>query len=306
MSKTSSSARPLVSIGVPVRNEERSIFEVLGALTGQDYENLEILVCDNASTDGTETIARDWAARDPRVSLHRSEVDLGAAENFNRAFHVSRGKYFSWASGHDLRSPRAIRACVEALEERADVVLCYPRTLSRDYAGVDSLTTDDTLETLGLAPDERLKLTMRLTTCNAIYGVMRSSVLRDTRLFLDCLGADHVLLAELSLHGAFHQLDDALFVRIANRPPERHHVRVARTVEMLAVQGWRRRFPYTAQGCETLRGIWRSPVATPARRAPLALRAAGWYLGLFHRAMVKEWLLPGLDARRAGQRTNLE
>ena len=62
---------PLVSIGVPIYNEERFLEESLVSLCSQDYSNLEIIISDNASIDGTSEICREFANRDPRIRHSR-------------------------------------------------------------------------------------------------------------------------------------------------------------------------------------------------------------------------------------------
>src|SRR5919198_1495185 len=143
--------KPLVSVGFPVFNEESSLPAALDSILAQDYEHLEVIVCDNASTDATLEIACEYAARDARIAVHESDANRGSNFNFNRCFRVASGRYFMWASGHDTRLPQAIRKCVEVLEDDPRLVLCYPRTLLRGLDGT-SAPIVDTLETRGLPP----------------------------------------------------------------------------------------------------------------------------------------------------------
>lgn len=287
---------PLVSIGVPVFEEEEGLPAVLDSLLAQDYEPLQIVVCDNASTDATVRIAEDYAARDPRIEVHRSEQNRGAAFNFNRCFGLARGEYFTWASGHDTRLPAAVGRCVEALEADPGLVVAYPRSLLRRLDGSLVPVTDDTLETRGLAPLERLRKTIfELITCNIVHGVIRASALERTRLFRRCLGSDQVLLAELSLLGEFHQLDEALFVRTENRAPQGSGEWHRRTLAMLgAGAGPARRLPYTVMGIEHVAGVWH--VSPGAERLGRAVRCAAWYAYRSKRRLWLEW-----HPRRAGQ-----
>ena len=84
-------AAPLVSVGVPVYNGEEYLPAALDALLAQDLDDFEVIVCDNASTDATAEIAREYAAHDDRVRYHRNARNLGLSGNFNRAFQLSRG-----------------------------------------------------------------------------------------------------------------------------------------------------------------------------------------------------------------------
>src|SRR5262249_49655951 len=106
--------------GMPIYNGGKVIRESPDSLLAQDYENIEVIITDNTSTDGTEFICREYAARDRRVRYVRNEYNVGAIENFNRAFRLGAGPYFMWASGHDLRSTGSISKCVEVLERNPD------------------------------------------------------------------------------------------------------------------------------------------------------------------------------------------
>ena len=108
---------PLVSIGLPVFNGEKSLAQALDALLKQDYTNLEIIISDNGSTDRTSEICGEYLKKDSRLKYHRSEENLGAIWNFNRVFELSSGKYFMWAAHDDLRKPSFVRACVKRMEQ---------------------------------------------------------------------------------------------------------------------------------------------------------------------------------------------
>src|SRR5688572_22439365 len=113
---------PLLSVGMPVFNEGRSIANALDAILVQTYSNIEVIVSDNASTDATSDICLDYERRDSRVRYHRNSENFGGAENFNRAFALASGKYFCWAAGHDERTPDFGARCVEVLERDPSVV----------------------------------------------------------------------------------------------------------------------------------------------------------------------------------------
>ena len=282
-------APPLVSIGLPVYNEERYVAETLDSLLAQDYENFEIVISDNASTDRTQEICLAYAARDPRVSYHRRATNGGAPENFNDSFRHSAGEYFTWASGHDRRAPSAIRECVQVLEVRRDVILCYPRSFLEDYTGQIVELDDDRLETTGLGTGRRLDATIRkFGRYNAFHGVIRSSALRRTRLCQPCFGPDNVLLAELSVLGLVHQIEPRLFIRTENRPPESSDAAAERLIVLLGLTNGRgTKRPYTYMVWQYLLGIWHVAAGV---RAKLSLTAVGLraLFSVWHRVVLNE------------------
>ena len=119
---------PLVSIGVPVFNGDKLLAQALAALLHQDYNNLEIIISDNGSTDTTSNICKEFVNKDTRVKYFRSEENFGLSWNFNRVLELSSGKYFMWAAHDDLREPSFVRACVEKMEQCPEAVLCQTHT----------------------------------------------------------------------------------------------------------------------------------------------------------------------------------
>lgn len=106
----------LVSIGLPVFNEEKSINRALESLISQTYSNLEINISDNCSTDNTVIICQSYAKKDRRISININKENLGVSENFRIAFKISNGKYFMLASGDDYWRPEFIETLVNEME----------------------------------------------------------------------------------------------------------------------------------------------------------------------------------------------
>ena len=83
---------PLVSVGVPVFNGEAFLEDAIRSVLAQTLDDLELILCDNASQDRTAEICSDYAARDPRVRYFRNPGNLGAAANYNLAFSHARAR----------------------------------------------------------------------------------------------------------------------------------------------------------------------------------------------------------------------
>lgn len=206
-------ATPTVSVGMPVYNGERYLAAALESLVDQNFDDLEIIVSDNCSTDATETIARSFASRDPRVRYVRNSRNIGAAPNFNQAFALSAGRYFKWAAHDDVCLPDFVGRCVEALEADPDAVLAYPSPLDIDedgrVIGPRDAGRDFTKETpFARFRDQMVKAHAALP----LFGVIRAHVLERTPLHGNYHGADRVLLAELALYGKFLEVPEQLYL----------------------------------------------------------------------------------------------
>src|SRR4051812_24045089 len=92
------SSIPLITVGLPVFNGENYLRGALDSLLAQRHDSFEIVISDNGSTDGTRAICNEYVAKDPRIRLLVSDINRGAAWNFNEVVRHARGRYFMWAA----------------------------------------------------------------------------------------------------------------------------------------------------------------------------------------------------------------
>src|SRR5260370_42328257 len=107
---------PRVSIGMPGYNGAKYVRRSVQSVLAQDYEDFELLISDNASTDETESICRELAERDGRIRYFRNERNVGASQNFNKVFRLASGTFFKWAAPDDGCHPTMLLRRVAVLE----------------------------------------------------------------------------------------------------------------------------------------------------------------------------------------------
>lgn len=205
---------PKVSIGLPVYNGERYLAVMIDSILTQTYQDFELIISDNCSTDRSQEISRQYATQDSRVRFFPSEVNKGVAWNYRRVFELASGPYFRWAPCDDVFAPDSVAACVEVLDTHPDAVLCYPKTILIDGAGAVIKPYDDNLDLRSDSAVERYCMAAsRIGLVNVHYGLMRTEQVRRTRLIRHYPGADINFLLELTLYGKFIEIDRPLFFR---------------------------------------------------------------------------------------------
>ncbi|MGH3912090.1 MAG: glycosyltransferase family 2 protein [Pseudonocardiaceae bacterium] len=204
---------PRLSIGLPVYNGEQYLPEALDALLGQSYADFELIISDNASTDATAEICRRYAAQDSRIRYVRQARNIGAAPNHNFVFREARGELFKWASHDDLYGRDLLRRCVDALDAHPHMVLAHARHAIIDGAGAVIETYDYRLATDSLQAPERFLSLLFADGGDDFYGVIRSDVLRRVAPHDSYHHADRTIVAEIALHGPFHQVPELLYFR---------------------------------------------------------------------------------------------
>jgi len=125
--KNTNALAPIVSIGMPVYNGDKTLKSALDSLLKQSFTNFEIIISDNASTDGTKEICLSYAKNDMRIRYIRQEKNIGAINNFKFVLEQAVGKYFMWAAADDIRSSNNIEVNFHFLETHSDYAAsCSP------------------------------------------------------------------------------------------------------------------------------------------------------------------------------------
>jgi glycosyltransferase involved in cell wall biosynthesis len=206
--------QPRVTVALPVHNGEVFLHHCLDSLLAQTYREFELLIFDNASTDRTEQICREYMANDSRINYKRNERNIGIVPNFNAAFQFAQGEFFRWAAADDICAPEMLERLVERLDRRPELVLCYAKTHLIDERGKFVREYEDGLNLPYPSPSRRfLQVLGYIRMVNVTYGLMRSHFLRMTDLFGNYPSSDLVFLGHLSLLGPFEEIAEPLFFR---------------------------------------------------------------------------------------------
>jgi glycosyltransferase involved in cell wall biosynthesis len=204
---------PRVSIGLPVYNGERYLKEAIDSLLTQTMDDFELVISDNASTDKTEDICRDYAKRDARLQYHRNSENVGGAANFRRVFELTRAPVFKWAAHDDVCAPTLLEKCLEVLDARPAVVVCYPRGAFIDENGALISSGYDGCSLRSSRPSLRVQqyLTKSDMRGRPMFGLIRRKVLEKTSLIAPYISSDQILLLQLALLGEFCEFPEPLF-----------------------------------------------------------------------------------------------
>jgi len=196
---------PLVGLGMPVYNGERYVAEAIESILRQSYPRFELVICDNASTDGTEAICRSFAERDARVRYVRNASNIGAHPNYNRSFELAQGKYFKWVPHDDVLAPEYLAECVAAMEANPNASICQTQLDFINEAGEKlGVCGTDLAEAQSLHASVRFAAaTLKAHNCYEVMGLFRRELLAHSILLMSFHGADRALIAQMALRGRF-------------------------------------------------------------------------------------------------------
>jgi glycosyltransferase involved in cell wall biosynthesis len=201
---------------MPVYNGAALLEASVRSVQEQTLSDLEIVISDNASTDGTEALCRRLAAGDPRIRYFRQPVGLSPTDNFRFVLAEARAPYFMWAAHDDLRDPDAGAALVAALEAQPGAILAFGDLLQVIDGAHVPWPLD--FETAGLGRSARLwrGATRQL---HHLYGVWRTDGLRRIDWKHVDWWHDTPLMMAAAMLGDFVKVAGARFIYLYNPRP---------------------------------------------------------------------------------------
>lgn len=116
-----------VSIGLPTYNGERFIQKKIESILNQTFDNFELIISDNASTDRTVEFIEDFAKKDDRIRFFKHEQNMGSIWNFNFVLQQANGDYFMWTAVDDIQMSTFIEKNLEILEKNSKVACSISR-----------------------------------------------------------------------------------------------------------------------------------------------------------------------------------
>ena len=215
---------PKVSIGMPVYNGGTLVAQAIESLCAQEFRDFELILSDNASTDGTEQVCRAYAAEDNRIRYVRRDQNYGMNNNGRHVLSLARAPYYMAAAHDDRWDPRFIGACVEQFEKNPSLVLVSPRVA---FINTESASIDipyPPLHTVGMGIRSRVAAIFnQINVGYNAYGMYRTDALRRIDMKIELFAGDVVMLLEIMFLGETAHVPEPLFTyRFKPRTTQEH------------------------------------------------------------------------------------
>ena len=231
------SAYPTVDVNLFVRNGAATIGAAIESVLAQTWPSLTLTVIDNASTDDTVAIVRDYMRDMPHIRLRRARVDAGLAANCARAFAEGDADFVLPKTADDLLAPGFVARAMEVLLAHPDSAMCHAGGVVFTGHGQVRQVYPDThrLHAIGTDPLARAQHVMaRYTSAPSFWGIYRRSATERLARFRHTAGWDHAVLAELALYGEIRHVPAPLYLR---RDGGRPVAQIARAMTEAAQRG---------------------------------------------------------------------
>jgi hypothetical protein len=230
--------RPRVCIAMPLRNAQQHLARTIESILAQTFSDLELVICDNASTDASEQICREFVRRDKRVIYTRLPQTIRMADNRQRACRLGAGsQFFKWAMPGELLPSTFIQRCVEALDRDSTAVLAFAHARRFEQQQQIHQQHHARLASDSHCPTQRFAAIAlanhALGDQIELLGLFRRAALELIPPPADHPAAERVFLARLALVGRFVQVPEAILLAcdpsgsnlgLANCSPRNRHM----------------------------------------------------------------------------------
>ena len=214
-----------VSLGIPVYNESRFLKKTIDSLINQTYSNIEIIAIDNASTDNSFRILKEYSNKDPRLKIFKNDKNIGLSNNFNLLVSKSSGEYFGWIGAHDIYNKDYIEKMVSKIIKNNNSSVVFSNVSKIDSDNKIIINKKETgFQLLNNNKFIRLlKIPWLIKgSGDIVMGIFEVDKLKKTDLFSkSVLWADVFLVYQLASTGKIIRINEVLRSRRYFREDER-------------------------------------------------------------------------------------
>lgn len=221
------SIEPKVSVGVPVFNGEEYIRRRLDSILGQTFTDYEIIISDNASTDMTNKICKEYLNKDKRIRYVRQNTNIGFPNNFNFLINEARGEYYIAAAHDDLWEPTFLEKNVKVLDTQKNIVGSiskvdffgyekqpkinpYIASLKKMVRKQDSEPLYNHVLSVSGDYERKARLYLRFNQGSFVYGLFRTEKIRRKLLEPNIIASDLVFILNILKDGDLFVIDEIL------------------------------------------------------------------------------------------------
>ena len=192
----------MITVVLPTYNGSKYIRNSIDSIIAQTYDNWELIIVNDCSTDNTPVIVADYADKDPRIRVISNEVNKKLPASLNVGFSEARGELLTWTSDDNAYHDDAFRKMVDALNDNEDVDLVYS-----DFELIDT-EGNHTGSVIEPEPEE-----LKINNCVGACFLYRRSIAEkigqyDTKLFL---AEDYEYWLRVFLNGTVVHISDSLY-----------------------------------------------------------------------------------------------
>jgi len=218
---------PKISIGMPVYNGEKFLRKSLDSLLAQSHRDFELIISDNASSDSTEAICKEYLKKDNRIQCFRQNKNMGLHRNYNFVLNKAKYDYFMWSAVDDIHHPKFIEKNLAVINSRDDLVCSmskvkfYGMKITQKHDKIDSTYRNfkekiqNIMKPRGMYPisgeyEKKVRFFLNKSLTWMIFGVYRTEDLRKCAVYEQFVAIDVAMILSLLRCGDIYIVDEVL------------------------------------------------------------------------------------------------
>ena len=201
--------KPIVTIGIPVYNGEKFIRKKLDTVLSQSFSNFQVLISDNASTDKTQVICKEYVNKDERVVYFQQNNNIGSRNNFKFLLNKVNTEYFLWSAIDDVMESTFLEKTLNILQFKKNNVGCISKIKYYAINNEENISFVQ-LITLNGNFNKKARMLLKKNIANVLYSVYRTGILKKC-LVNDPIGTwDNATVLNILKYGDIEVIDEVL------------------------------------------------------------------------------------------------
>ncbi len=222
---------PLVSVGIPVYNDEKFIKKAIESVLNQTFTNFELIISDNASTDSTSNICEEFVKKDNRIKYIKQDQNINLLPNYNFVLEKAESKYFVWLEADDFWYPQFLERNIKILESNHEFVASagnieyYGEEIDNKNNKEESKFRKYIKNKQYLDPkfkyihpisgtfEEKINFYLRFNRGSGIYAVYRTNIIKKSSIKKPVAAWDLIIILNALRYGDLHVFEETMMKR---------------------------------------------------------------------------------------------
>lgn len=236
-----------LTIGLPVYNGELFLKQRIESILSQTFSDFKLIISDNASTDSTEIICKEFVKQDDRINYIRQKKNIGIWENFDFVLQQASTEFFVWAAVDDLWLPKFLEENIVILKTRENIVGSISKISTRKVSinevkleKIDSFFYNfrekilHSVRSYDCIPlqntyEKKIKLLLKKAPYMMLYCVFKTNIIKKSMIPKSFVALDVALFLNLLKFGDIHVVEDRLLERFPAGANSEGNISVAKT-----------------------------------------------------------------------------
>lgn len=222
MNSSSSNGKPKITIGIPVYNGEEFLHDRINSVLEQTFKDFEIIISDNASSDSTQSICKEYVKKDSRIRYIHQEKNIGMLPNFYFLLQKAKTDYFVWAAVDDSWHPTFLEKNIKILDMNENMVGSISKLTSYNESADIFSREKNFLKKLGLSYrpygtysligsyEHKIRTCLSKFPYQMFYGVYRTNILRKCIIDDHFVSDTYAVVLNLIKYGNINEIDEVL------------------------------------------------------------------------------------------------